>query len=377
MRFTIPWRVTNFVSAVASRWRYLANRAAHLAPARAPARPSILFWIPFYGYTGGSYAVVSTANLLSTVFDVSFLTRPTNVMNRYVSPRVRMVTHAADRYDFCIVEAGNDLDAMAALKRRGTRIIQAMHGAPDAADGTKNHGYDDEQVAAMMRLADSMQFISDVQLPFIEAGPARHWRKIPNFVLAVEKRRRSGAAGVVCDTRLPHKMADAAIRGAELSSASTVEVWGRHHGRHSTARVRWNGFSSDKQRMYDSFDVLVHMSRLENQPLVILEALSAGIPCVLAPLPTYQFLRALDGIFSPMPTIPPRSLRPSIRRWPVRLRSGKGWKNSGATTIRRRRRGPGGANISPICAGYEQEIVRSVLFRHKLDNIAGAVCIGC
>ena len=39
------------------------------------------------------------------------------------------------------------------------------------------------------------------------------------------------------------------------------------------------------------------MSELENQPLVILEALSAGIPCVLAPLPTYQFLRTLDGVF--------------------------------------------------------------------------------
>jgi len=284
-------------SAAVNSSRYLVNRAVHLAPGRAGLKPKILFCVPFYGYSGGSYAVLSTADLLCAAFDVSFLTKPTNVMNRYVSTRVRMVSDIADRYDYCIVEGGADIGAVGDLKRRGTRIIMTMHGAPPTKDGTKNHGYSDEQIAAMMQLADSAQYISDVQLPFFENFPALHRRKISNFVLPVQKRRRSGAAGVVCDTTLAHKNADAAIRAAQLSKASAIEVWGNHNGKHSTARVHWNGFCRDKQQIYDSFDVLVHMSELENQPLVILEALSAGVPCVLAPLPTYQFLRSLDGVF--------------------------------------------------------------------------------
>ena len=226
MRITVPWRIRAFGSAVASCCRYMVNRALHLAPGRPGAKPKILFCVPFYGYTGGSYAVISTANLLSTMLDVSFLTKPTNVMNRYVSPRVRMVRDIADRYDFCVVESGTDTGAVADLKRRGARVILAMHGAPPTKDGTKNHGYGDDQVAAMMQLVDSAQYISDVQLPFFEDFPALHRRKIPNFVLAVQKHRRSGAAGVVCDTTLAHKKADAAIKGAELSKASTIEVWG-------------------------------------------------------------------------------------------------------------------------------------------------------
>jgi glycosyltransferase involved in cell wall biosynthesis len=46
------------------------------------------------------------------------------------------------------------------------------------------------------------------------------------------------------------------------------------------------------------------LSELENQPLVILGALCAGIPRVLASLPTYQFLDGLKGGFLVKPGDP-------------------------------------------------------------------------
>ncbi len=292
-----PWRVRIILATAAGTWRYLGNRMAWLlALRRRRAAPRILFCIPFYGYTGGSFAVLSAANLLSRDLDVAYLTTPSNIMNKYVSTQVRMVSDAAGLFDFCVVESGVDMALVRNLKERGARVILTMHGAPNTPDGARNHGYSDSQVTEMMTLVDSVQYVSDVQLPFFDQFPRAHRRKIPNAVSRIEKHEQGRSVGVVCDTTLPHKRADAAIRAAELSDAATVEIWGNHHGNRSAGRVRWNGFSGDKQRIYGSFDVLVHLSRLENQPLVILEAMSAGIPCVLAPLSAYDFLRGLDGI---------------------------------------------------------------------------------
>ena len=42
--------------------------------------------------------------------------------------------------------------------------------------------------------------------------------------------------------------------------------------------------------MYDSFDVLISASKYETFGLVVAEALSAGIPCLLADIPTFRSL---------------------------------------------------------------------------------------
>jgi len=293
----LPWRVRKRIESAVSACHYFVNRGANARLRPQHDQLKILFCVPFYGYTGGAFAVLSAANLLSDNCDVSFLTRAGNVMNRYVSRGVRMVDAIAGPYDVCVMESGIEEAVIAAARRSGARIIMTMHGAPDTADGSKNHGYSDAQVVDALRAADSIQYVSDVQRPFLEAIPGLHYRGIPNYVLPVPKTRRSRAVGLVCDTTLPHKNVEAGITAAELSSASRIEVWGKYRDRQNGTRIRWNGFSSDKKRIYDSFDVLVHLSRLENQPLVILEALSAGIPCVLAPLPTYDGFRGVEGIY--------------------------------------------------------------------------------
>ena len=293
----LPWRVRKRIESAVSACHSFANRMANARLKPRHGKPRILFYVPFYGYTGGAFAVLSAANLLSESCNVSFLTHAGNVMNRYVSRGVRMVDAIAGPYDICVMESGVEESVIVEARGSGARIIMTMHGAPDTADGARNHGYSDQQVADTLRAADSVQYVSDVQRPFLEAIPGLHYRGIPNYVLPVQKTKHSRAVGLVCDTTVPHKNVDAGIAAAELSSASRIEVWGKYHDRQNGGRIRWNGFSSDKKRIYDSFDVLVHLSRLENQPLVILEALSAGIPCVLAPLPTYDGFRGVEGIY--------------------------------------------------------------------------------
>ena len=84
---------------------------------------------------------------------------------------------------------------------------------------------------------------------------------------------------------------------AEGSIAAHVHVWGRNAGERSTGRVTWHGFSGDKAAVFNSFDVLVHLSLHENGPLVVLEAMSAGVPCVLGDQPNYDRYRGVPGIY--------------------------------------------------------------------------------
>ena len=100
----LPWRVQNLADKIISAGHYYANRMR----GRRLSGSRILFCVPFYGYTGGAFAVLSAANLLSESCEVSFLTKASNVMNRYVSPKVRMVSEVTGPYDFCVIESGVD-----------------------------------------------------------------------------------------------------------------------------------------------------------------------------------------------------------------------------------------------------------------------------
>jgi hypothetical protein len=291
----IPWRLKKTASNLVGAAHYYRNRAASAARGNG-GKKSILFCIPFYGYTGGAFAVLSTANLLSSEYDVSFLTKPTNTMNKYAGPAVRMVSEITEAFDYCVTESGISPDDLDAIRRDGSIVILTMHGAPTLTDGTKNHGYSDQLVDKMMRLVDSVQYISDAQLPFFE-GQKVHRRRVPNYVEQVKTHTPGRTAGIVCDTTLPHKNAALSVAMANRSNAERVEVWGKSAGQADTGKVRWNGFATDKGRIYGSIDVLVHLSKLECQPLVVLEAISAGIPCVLAPIPAYAHLQGLEGIY--------------------------------------------------------------------------------
>ena len=104
-----------------------------LFPRESSDKLKILICVPCYGYTGGAFAILSVTDLLSESCDVSFLTKPSNVMNKYVSREVRMVGCIAGKYDYCVIESGTDDAIVAKVERDGARIILAMHGAPSAA----------------------------------------------------------------------------------------------------------------------------------------------------------------------------------------------------------------------------------------------------
>jgi glycosyltransferase involved in cell wall biosynthesis len=55
-------------------------------------------------------------------------------------------------------------------------------------------------------------------------------------------------------------------------------------------KLRLSGWSDDIHAIFNSFDVLVSTSQSETFALVVAEALSAGIPCLLSDIPVYREL---------------------------------------------------------------------------------------
>lgn len=298
----MPWRLQRLLDALVPLGRFASNQWHHRAGRNAPRRgaPRVEFWIPQYGYTGGAAAVVATANLIARDYPTGFVTTPTSVLNRYLGHCVHMRRAPLAQADARIIESGASLEQIRQWRASGCRVIVTHHGFPRSNTVKHvNYGYEDSHIRQAIALASESHFISAAQArAFIEAGlESRPASVIPNAVAAVDKRARTRNAGIVCDTRLELKNARGAVRAAESSRAEAIHVWGRHAQTYGSERVRWHGFSTDKRRMLDSFDVLVLLSYTEVQPLSVLEALSAGIPCVLSDLGCYEEFRGCPGFW--------------------------------------------------------------------------------
>jgi hypothetical protein len=191
----LPWRLKKTASNLVGAAHFYRNRTSSIARENGKKK-SILFCIPFYGYTGGSFAILSTANLLASEYDVSFLTKPTNIMNKYAGADVRMVSEITETFDYCVTESGISPDELDKIRRGGSIVILTMHGAPALTDGTKNHGYNDQLIDWMMGQVDSVQYISDAQLPFFE-GRKVHRRRVRRHGQPFARGARRGLGKII------------------------------------------------------------------------------------------------------------------------------------------------------------------------------------
>lgn len=112
-------------------------------------------------------------------------------------------------------------------------------------------------------------------------------------------------------------LGDGPMRGACESLAATMGV---------SDRVRLPGAVRDAETYFSAFDALVLSSRTEGTPMVILEALAAGVPVVatavggipdlldgtgnvlVPPGDAHALARAIDGVLSDLPAMRERSL---------------------------------------------------------------------
>ncbi|HEY3928441.1 MAG TPA: glycosyltransferase family 4 protein [Candidatus Koribacter sp.] len=121
---------------------------------------------------------------------------------------------------------------------------------------------------------------------------------VPHWVRPREVPRvRSGAFNVLYVGRLEEpkgvlELTQAARRLPDMRFvlAGEGELKERLQGDPSLRNTQCVGFQRDLQALYATADVLVHPSRAEGSSLVALEAMAAGVPCLLSDIPALREL---------------------------------------------------------------------------------------
>lgn len=244
----------------------------------------------FHGRTGGAIAIASIANFLSKYYSVEFVCHRSSNFNQTLSHNVLVVSTASEHADIYIVDLSCSIDTLEFIKMGGKPIIATVHGMPDKANGLEF-----EHIQSVINLVDKVHFVGDVQVEAFGI-PLANYTLIPNFVEQVYKTKRTENVGMVGNMDIPDKQLGLALTSSVASKAKHVHIWSSQKKREDNTKIVTHGWESNKTKIYNSFDVLVSLSKHETFGLTVVEAMSAGIPCVLSDIAAFQQFRDCPGV---------------------------------------------------------------------------------
>lgn len=291
MDFYIPWRVRLFSYRI---YQQLCAGLSQLHPKKQGMKFS--FYCNYHQTTGATVAIASIANHLAEKHNVDVFVRPQSGYSRLLQLRVRQTFSAtALTGDIVFVDIEQENSVLEQLLQSGKRIALTCHAFP-----TELHAVPQPKLIKNLELSSFIHFVSEFQREeFIRHYPhldlAAKSFVIPNFTRQSQKKTVTGSVGIVGYLSRPQKNALHAIKLSEQSKARTIECWGSDEiaGVKNLAdhpKVVINGWADSPQVMHESFDVLISASLFETFGLVVSEALSAGIPCVLSDIPVFRSL---------------------------------------------------------------------------------------
>jgi glycosyltransferase involved in cell wall biosynthesis len=251
---------------------------------------SIEFVCGFHGKTGGPIAIASIANGLAKTFNVSFVLPSTSFYARLLSSEIKFTRNLDFSKDVYIVDLSADENLVSQIKAHNKLIILTIHGLRTAL-----HQLDSGHIDKMLSLADKVHFVGQVQQNSYQL-PLESFFIIPNSAQAVNKSQTTGNIGVVGNLDEPRKNAAKCVEIGLRSDCEKIHLWSTSKQFSKDPRVVHHSWENDKQKIFDSFDVLVFLSRQETFGLVIAEALSAGIPCVLSKIDAFIPFKSCPGV---------------------------------------------------------------------------------
>ncbi|WP_420933463.1 glycosyltransferase [Alteromonas sp. A081] len=288
MSIKLPWRITNLYENIINSLFWC--RSIIFSVFFRKAKHRIFFNCGFHGKTGGAIAITSIANMLSEHFEVFFLSRPTSPLNRYLNPKIRLTQTVSYTMDLYICDLSSDIELLLKLKSRRNTVIVSCHGMPKASQKLPI-----ERVYRCLNIADMVHFVSSAQQAEFNLPAHRH-KVIANTCHKIIKTTNTKNAGVVGNLDLPEKGAKNSVNIALASNADYIHLWGVEKTKWPQSKVCTHPWEHDKKKIYNSFDVLVFMSESETFGLVVIEAISAGIPCLLSPIPAFRQFENVPGI---------------------------------------------------------------------------------
>lgn len=247
----------------------------------------IVFSCDFHGITGATIAIARIANLLATKYSVSFVAGPFSNYNSMLDKRVAIVPQEyLDKYeyDLYICDGHTDFPFFFRLAEQNKKCLISIHGILRK-----------ENKLEKVHLASKSHLVSQVQFMHHKVDRSRYF-VIPNYCEKIGKTSNTNNVGIVGRLDDPNKNIAEALAIAKLSDASEIHLWGGVDTKTTGGRVKYHAWARNKNNIYDSFDVLISMSKEESMGLTVIEAMSCGIPCVLADIPGFHIYANCPGV---------------------------------------------------------------------------------
>ena len=295
MKKYIPWRVQK---AAYLLFQYAKSLLSALLSILKKGE-SISFFPNYHqATTGATIAIASIANQLSNNHKIDGYVTKQSGFSKQFSIHVRHRLNPkklGGKIIFVDIEQENK--AIEALLAAGKVVILTCHALPEYL-----HAVPQVKLIRNLDLATYIHFVSEAQRKeFIQHYPQLCIEEksffIPNYTRQSKKNHFTGNVGVIGYLSRPDKNAIESIELGQQSKAKSIQCWGSKeiHGlgsNHQFSKLYINGWSHSVPQMHDSFDVLISTSKFETFGLVVAEALSAGIPCVISDIPPFRSLYA-------------------------------------------------------------------------------------
>lgn len=282
----VPWKITNAFRLMRNVLAYIQSKIAVKFKA-IPDGKEIVFCCDFHGTTGATIAISGIANLLADKYRVSFVAGPFSDYNAMLGKGVMIVPSRCleeKEFNLYVCDGHMGLSFFKWLAEHGKRSLLTIHGVLRK-----------ENKLEKVYLATKSHLVGEVQFVHHEVDKSRYF-VIPNYCEKIRKKNHTNNVGIVGRLDDPNKNVSAALAIARLSDAREIHLWGGVDTRTSDAREKYHAWTRDKNRIYDSFDVLISMSKEESMGLTVIEAMSCGIPCVLADIPGFQVYKDCPGV---------------------------------------------------------------------------------
>jgi len=254
-------------------------------------KKTITFKCGFHGQTGAVSSIANIANMLSEEYDVDFISFPKSNFNKYLNRNVKITQKVNFESDLYVCDLSCEHDFLARLKNANKKIIMSCHGMLHSQFGLKA-----EHKLKSVSYADVVQFVSEIQQQEYQLEENKYV-VIPNTVVPVYKSSVTQNVGTVGNLNLVNKNVNAAVDIALASKANKIHLWSIEQDNWNSERVVIHDWEVNREKIYNTFDVLVFMSKEEALSMVVLEAMSAGIPCLLSNIPAFQQFSQIPGVF--------------------------------------------------------------------------------
>jgi glycosyltransferase involved in cell wall biosynthesis len=288
----VPWRLR---LAGYRAYQRVKMRISHIRRTRG-SRSTISFYCNYHKITGSSVAIACIANRLAERFSVDAYITPLSGYSKLLSTRVaHTFTESNLHGEIVFIDIEQENDRVRRLISEGRKTILSCHAFP-----TVLHGVHQDQLMCNLALTTSIHFVTEHQRStFVRFYPNIAIQEksfvIYNFTRRSRKHSTTGNVGMVGYLDRDTKNAVQGVDLAQRSNARQIQCWGSEEIAglehvSSYPKIRINGWTNSVRAIHATFDVLISTSTFETFGLVVVEALSAGIPCFLSDIPVYREL---------------------------------------------------------------------------------------